>query len=661
MCKNTTKRGGRSMSVFNTEEYVDVNIDKFKNMDLPTPILMFINILKEVISSSFHVYFSQTDILKLCEALEIIDWTDHEVFKITMKGNFSKTEEIWNHFDEIYGEVFRMFFNERIYKGFSAPNEKNFESLYRFLKHKIKNDLSFKEFKEKNLRSESDDIRNSRVTGSGTRNSNKGTKSRKKYSKKNDHYDVLVQNQDSIQETSSQSEHIRELLKKIKVNDEFIDFLSLQDVSQMKLLWRKFELSYRENKQSSENKNQKKRDISNSFQEFYTQIQEKDLSESQSIHSEIKKIEAQYLFSGEVYQYPDNNELSKLSEKVAKASLKVAGSLLNQKIVKNDAITLLTLWKHKLNMIYNWIETLNHNIQSIKSFSEDFKKNKTIIKIKKEKQQCQNNIELARKFGEIFASKALMRMKREKLGCPDIRKIFRSGLKYQDTPIKLFYRKRNIIKKPNLVLLLDVSGSMLSYLPFLISFFYALNDLYQQIKTYVFVDEPVEVSSYFNSPSQKKSYDEIFNSIIQLPEVHRFSYSDYGICFQKFKIIADNSFDNRTVLVVVGDARNNFKYEALREFYNISMKATQTVWINPENKSLWNSGDSIIEHYQSSCDYLLQISQAEHLEQLFLTNIVSTRTKNRKYLEFKDYQQKYKPFRPKFNHYNYYPRYGRYY
>jgi uncharacterized protein with von Willebrand factor type A (vWA) domain len=138
------------------------------------------------------------------------------------------------------------------------------------------------------------------------------------------------------------------------------------------------------------------------------------------------------------------------------------------------------------------------------------------------------------------------------------------------------------------------------------------------------------------------------------------AYSDYGRCFQQFKKIAENTFDNRTVLVVVGDARNNFKYEALREFYEISMKTAQTIWINPEHEGSWNSGDSIIEHYAASCDYTLHIAEAQDLVQLFETQLIEPLKKHRRYIVFNDFSQKFKPWIPRYRSYNYYPRYSRY-
>ncbi len=378
---------------------------------------------------------------------------------------------------------------------------------------------------------------------------------------------------------------------------------------------------------------------------------------------EIKALEAHFLFKNQPYLPPSDTDLTKLSEQVAKACHKVAQSILQNKLQKEEIVPLIATWKRNLEKISEYIQTLKENIQSVQEFSKEFSQNKNKIKIKGSKKEIHNNIELARKFGEIFASKALMRMKREKRGIPDLRKILRTGFKYNNIPVKIQFKKRNIIKKPNLVLLLDVSGSMLSHLPFLISFFYELSEIYQHIRTYVFVDVPVEVSNYFNeknSTVRKKGYEEIFNEIIQKPEVHRMAYSDYGCCFQNFKKIAEQTFDTRTVFVVVGDARNNFKYEALREFYEISMRSAQTIWINPENKSSWNSGDSIIEHYASSCDYTLHIDEAEDLVQLFETQLIDPIKKHRRYIVFNDFSQKFKIRFSSYHSYNYYPRYPRY-
>ena len=63
-----------------------------------------------------------------------------------------------------------------------------------------------------------------------------------------------------------------------------------------------------------------------------------------------------------------------------------------------------------------------------------------------------------------------------------------------------------------------------------------------------------------------------------------------------------SAVDNRTTVLILGDARNNYndpKLWCLRDIHN---KAKNVVWLNPESPSAWGFGDSVMDQYLAHTD-----------------------------------------------------------
>jgi hypothetical protein len=68
--------------------------------------------------------------------------------------------------------------------------------------------------------------------------------------------------------------------------------------------------------------------------------------------------------------------------------------------------------------------------------------------------------------------------------------------------------------------------------------------------------------------------------------------------------------------MILGDARNNNnpnREEILEELYN---RARQVIWLNPEDKSHWRSGDSEMRNYAVYCHMVEVCNSLAHLERI---------------------------------------------
>jgi len=67
-------------------------------------------------------------------------------------------------------------------------------------------------------------------------------------------------------------------------------------------------------------------------------------------------------------------------------------------------------------------------------------------------------------------------------------------------------------------------------------------------------------------------------------------------------------------LIVLGDGRSNYGDGRLDIFKEAAARAKQTIWLSPEQKPLWGTGDSLMLRYQPYCTVMSQVATLKDLE-----------------------------------------------
>jgi uncharacterized protein with von Willebrand factor type A (vWA) domain len=75
-------------------------------------------------------------------------------------------------------------------------------------------------------------------------------------------------------------------------------------------------------------------------------------------------------------------------------------------------------------------------------------------------------------------------------------------------------------------------------------------------------------------------------------------HSDYGNAFTSFAETYPNVLSPRSSLLVLGDARTNYRNPAADVLAHMVCASRHAHWLNPEPKHLWNSGDSAVSRYR---------------------------------------------------------------
>ncbi|HJP34952.1 MAG TPA: VWA domain-containing protein, partial [Gammaproteobacteria bacterium] len=80
--------------------------------------------------------------------------------------------------------------------------------------------------------------------------------------------------------------------------------------------------------------------------------------------------------------------------------------------------------------------------------------------------------------------------------------------------------------------------------------------------------------------------------------------------------IALDDIDHRTTVLVLGDARSNYGDPGVRHLRKIRDRARRVLWLNPEPRAFWNSGDSEMRRLGSACDRVDACRSVQDLERL---------------------------------------------
>lgn len=212
---------------------------------------------------------------------------------------------------------------------------------------------------------------------------------------------------------------------------------------------------------------------------------------------------------------------------------------------------------------------------------------------------------LAQRLKNIVA----IRRRRGKKGKFDLKATMRKNLQYGGVPFKIQFDRR-VREKPQIIVLCDVSDSVRNVSRFMLQFVYSLQDLYSRVRSFIFVSDLGEVTQLFEEREINEAIEESLTGNL----INVFAHSDFGRAFRSFHRDYIGAINNKTTVLVLGDARNNYNVPHEWVLKEIHQKAKQVIWLNPENRLTWGFGDSEMDRYLPYCD---MVEECRNLKQLY--------------------------------------------
>ncbi|MDQ3728101.1 MAG: VWA domain-containing protein [Actinomycetota bacterium] len=200
----------------------------------------------------------------------------------------------------------------------------------------------------------------------------------------------------------------------------------------------------------------------------------------------------------------------------------------------------------------------------------------------------------------------------------DMRKTMRASLETGGVPLRLRYKPKRP-RRPEIIVLCDVSTSVTSASVFFLSVLHALHDSFRKLRSFVFIERISEVTDVFEA---ERDFREISRRISREGGVADVSgYTDYGRVWREFFTEVADDLHPRSTVIVLGDARTNGREPHAEIFAEVAERAGRTFWLNPEPKLYWNYGDSVMSAYEEHCTAAFECWTTKHLEEF--VNVVA--------------------------------------
>ena len=210
-----------------------------------------------------------------------------------------------------------------------------------------------------------------------------------------------------------------------------------------------------------------------------------------------------------------------------------------------------------------------------------------------------------------LAARLARKRRHGRKGPLDFRNTVRHSLSYGGTPAEPKFKQPRP-SKPELMVVADISGSVAAFARFTLMLVYAIQGQFSKVRSFVFIDGIDEVTEFF------KGTDDISEAIhrvnTEADVVWVDGHSDYGHAFEVFWDKYGKDVGPKTTVLFLGDARNNYHASQAWVIKEIRSKARQVYWLNPEPKSYWNTGDSIVGEYAAHTDGAYECRNLRQLE-----------------------------------------------
>jgi uncharacterized protein with von Willebrand factor type A (vWA) domain len=194
----------------------------------------------------------------------------------------------------------------------------------------------------------------------------------------------------------------------------------------------------------------------------------------------------------------------------------------------------------------------------------------------------------------------------------DFRSTVRHSLSTGGVPVEPKFRYPRP-SKPEIIVIADISGSVASFARFTLHLVHAISSQFSKVRSFVFIDGIDEVSRFFDGVDDPAEAVHRINTEADVIWVD--GHSDYGHALTVFWERWGEEISPRASVLLLGDARNNYHASQSWVVKEIQNRARHVYWLNPEPRSYWNSGDSIVGEYAVHCDDVVECRTLRQLEQ----------------------------------------------
>ena len=174
----------------------------------------------------------------------------------------------------------------------------------------------------------------------------------------------------------------------------------------------------------------------------------------------------------------------------------------------------------------------------------------------------------------------------------DFRRTIRKGLETGGSFYRLKYRKKRSRRK-RLVLLCDVSGSMMQFSEFALRLIQNLNQVSESSRVFLFSEEMFEADAF-----SLQNMD-LFRNFVRDCGIYG-KGTDLGTALEKLCVMEPEALNQSTTLIILSDTKTVDQPRAVESLREAKRKAGRVLWLNPIPRGQWPHIKSI-QTFASLC------------------------------------------------------------
>jgi len=215
-----------------------------------------------------------------------------------------------------------------------------------------------------------------------------------------------------------------------------------------------------------------------------------------------------------------------------------------------------------------------------------------------------NDIEQCAALARAIAARITARVRRRRqprtTGRLDFRRTIRAAVPRGGVPFERRYRGRRP-GAPDLVALCDLSVSAATATDFFLALLAPSTAYFRRVRLFGYVDRLVEIEF-------------AAGQVRPAAPVDLMARSDFGRVLRDLMEEESAALTADTVLLVLGDARNNRRPPRPDLLAAARARVRRVLWLNPDARERWNTGDSVIAAYAKHVDAVVACGTLAELE-----------------------------------------------
>ncbi len=217
-----------------------------------------------------------------------------------------------------------------------------------------------------------------------------------------------------------------------------------------------------------------------------------------------------------------------------------------------------------------------------------------------------------RRLAERLRDRLARRGRSRRRGALNVRRTLRRNLGLGGVPAKLAFRSRHRAR-PDVVVLCDVSDSVRHVSRLMLLFVHVLQSLFSHVRSFVFVSDLGEVPEAFRAERDVARAADLATAG---RAVSLAGNSNYGRALVSFHRRHLGAVTSRTTVLVIGDGRSNYLAPEAWVLRELRRRARRVLWICPEERWAWGSGDSEMPLYAGQVDRVATVTRLSDLEEV---------------------------------------------